>query len=169
MFLNSWVNSIHKKAPLNHSDVLIWNLDLASTRSNGQTIELFLVSLSGQHVENCQIQKEQIKGRSKGGRYSCELCDYRTVRFYDLLDHNENQHKAVNYACPQFDVKTSTRKSMMSQMKSCHTAEFLSCPDCSYVTKKVAHLTVHRESIHEGRRHACDLFSLQVTQKSHLK
>ena len=32
MFLKSWVNFIHKKTPLNHSAVLIWNRDLASTR-----------------------------------------------------------------------------------------------------------------------------------------
>ena len=33
LFLKSWVNFIHKKTPLNHSAVLIWNLHLASTRS----------------------------------------------------------------------------------------------------------------------------------------
>ena len=33
LFLKSWVNLIHKKTPLNHSAVLIWNLDIASTRS----------------------------------------------------------------------------------------------------------------------------------------
>ena len=33
MFLKSWVHFIHKKTPLNHSAVLIWNLDLASTCS----------------------------------------------------------------------------------------------------------------------------------------
>ena len=33
LFLKSWVNLIHKKTPLNHSAVLVWNLDLASTRS----------------------------------------------------------------------------------------------------------------------------------------
>ena len=34
MFLKSWVSFIHIKALLNHSAVLIWNLDLASTRSS---------------------------------------------------------------------------------------------------------------------------------------
>ena len=38
LFLKSWVNSIHKKAQLYHSAVLIWNLDLASTRSTGQCL-----------------------------------------------------------------------------------------------------------------------------------
>ena len=33
MFLKLWINSKHKKTPLNHSAVLIWNLDLTSTRS----------------------------------------------------------------------------------------------------------------------------------------
>ena len=37
--MNLWVNSIHKKTPLNHSAVLIWNLDLASTRSNIEVSE----------------------------------------------------------------------------------------------------------------------------------
>ena len=37
MFLKSWVNFIHKKTPLNHSAVLIWNLHLASTRSSGHS------------------------------------------------------------------------------------------------------------------------------------
>ena len=35
LFSKSWVNSIYKKTPKNHSAVLIWNLDLATTHSNG--------------------------------------------------------------------------------------------------------------------------------------
>ena len=34
--ISSCVNSARKTTPLNHSAVLIWNLDLASTRSNVQ-------------------------------------------------------------------------------------------------------------------------------------
>ena len=39
MFLKPWVNFIHNKTPLNHSAVLIWNLHLASTRSNAHLVD----------------------------------------------------------------------------------------------------------------------------------
>ena len=136
---------------------------------DGQTIELYLVTLSGQHVENCQYKRERIQRELRGGRHSCEICDYETVRFYDLLDHREMQHKAIEHACPQCDVKSKTTKSMRSHMKNYHNGKYLSCPDCNYITKKLAHLTVHKESIHEGRRHTCDICGMQMTQKSHIR
>ena len=136
---------------------------------DGQTIELYLVTLSGQHVENCQYKRERIQREVKGGHHCCEICDYQTVRFYDLLDHREMQHKAVEHACPQCDVKSNTTKSMRSHMKNYHNGKYLSCPDCNYITKKLAHLTVHKESIHEGRRHTCDICGMQMTQKSHIR
>ena len=136
---------------------------------DGQNIELYLVTLSGQHVENCQYQRERIQREVKGEHHCCEICDYETVRFYDLLDHREMEHKAVEHSCPQCDVKTNTTKSMRSHMKNYHNGKYLSCPDCNYITKKLAHLTVHKESIHEGRRHTCDICGMQMTQKSHIR
>ena len=51
--MKSWVNFIHKKTPLNHSAVLIWNLDLASTRSTPHEKSI--------PVNMCDVSPEELR------------------------------------------------------------------------------------------------------------
>jgi len=75
--------------------------------------------------------------------YTCEHCNYKTPRKYNLQQHVGSMHEGVRYSCEQCNFKTPRRYNLAQHIESMHEGVRYKCDHCEYMATKKAYLKIH--------------------------
>ena len=112
---------------------------------------------------NCDKRHIQIK--HEGLRYTCHLCDYKTVKPGSLRDHIKVKHEGFIYRCDQCDFTVKTSESLVKHVKVKHEGKGHPCPFCDFFGGERANLRIHMAKIHPGETVADDFQCHQECKK----
>lgn len=88
-------------------------------------------------------KKQSNSPRQDVALYTCEHCNYKTPRKYNLQQHVGSMHEGVRYSCEQCNFKTPRRYNLDQHIKSMHEGVRYKCDHCEYVATKKAYLKIH--------------------------
>ncbi|KAL1115446.1 hypothetical protein AAG570_007476 [Ranatra chinensis] len=113
--------------------------------------------------------KDAKRGHTGEKRFSCDQCDYRTVRINNLKVHKRIHTGEKPFSCEQCHYRTS-RLGQLRVHKLVHTGEKpFSCELCGYRTGRLYNLTMHKK-IHTGEApFSCDQCNFRTVRSSNLK
>ena len=108
-------------------------------------------------VENSQIKQETLdynvtpSGHEKKKGFKCSLCEYTSIRRYEMKMHNSTVHEGKKlYKCPHCGDSFKNRHGLKSHVLSIHEGIVYKCLLCENVIRKAKkNLIKHIKTIHE--------------------
>ena len=87
--------------------------------------------------------------------YSCQLCDYTTLKRKYLREHKKVTHnEGLRYRCNQCEYKTRQGHQLKRHKKLVHKEDgeiVHSCPKCDYTTSKIIYMAKHTKLNHSKK------------------
>ena len=90
-----------------------------------------------------------VESKYNGIRYSCEQCDFRTMRLNDLNWHKKSVHHIIKiYNCEKCDAMLSSSFSLKRHDNAMHKGVRYSCDHCNYKATQLGNLKTHIKAVH---------------------
>ena len=89
--------------------------------------------------------------KNENGSYSCDECEYKTTKAYDLKRHLLSKHEGVKFKCDQCPREFSTKTNLQAHVHSKHEGKKYSCKHCSLEFTHTTALSYHKTKYHKLR------------------
>ena len=66
------------------------------------------------------------------GKYTCQLCEYQTLKKPHLKRHEQSVHDGKHVQCSECEYQTTNKSRLGSHKKSLHMGWKFNCPDCDH-------------------------------------
>ena len=99
---------------------------------------------------------------------SCDMCDYKTVRGTDLLQHIQSVHEGIRYSCDECSFQATTQGNVNVHKKIKHQGLRYRCDQCDHSVTSYNNLLKHKKSKHEGVQYSCKLCDYNVKSEETL-
>ena len=96
----------------------------------------------------------------EGIRYSCDECDWSTIRSDRLKVHIENKHLGIRHFCSQCGFLASTKKYLDRHMKNIHLSRMSFCNHCDFQSSMKKEFMRHK-ILHKKQCQQCDYTATQ--------
>ena len=103
-------------------------------------------------------------------KYPCDQCDYRATLKQCLENHIQSVHLKTKWICKLCNEALSSRAYLLKHTKAVHEKKKYSCeqcPDKEYTF--YCGLKKHKDVVHDGIYHICDMCGHKSSTKFHLK
>ena len=103
--------------------------------------------------------------------FSCEQCDYRAARRYNLKKHVDVVHEKVKlFTCKKCYFKTGAESTLKSHVEVTHDRiKRFECQQCNYRAGSKYNLKQHIKEVHEGiKDFKCDQCAYKAARRNHL-
>jgi len=101
------------------------------------------------HVSRKSLQSHCAKEKHEAQPMNCEICNYKTDRYWNLVTHVKLMHRDFKYSCEQCSFKTAHTASLKRHIESIHDQSKLhKCIKCLKRFKRNEFLQVHIKSHH---------------------
>ena len=117
------------------------------------------------------------KQKSSKKSYSCDQCKKHFTKAFNLQQHINGVHlkiKAFKCEYENCEFSCSQKQNLKQHISALHYSgvheqlKLFACEDCDQIFKKMNHLKVHKEAVHDGIKHYCENCTKSFSTKSHL-
>ena len=115
------------------------------------------------------------KQKSSKKSYSCDQCKKHFTKAFNLQQHINGVHlkiKAFKCEYENCEFICSQKQNLKQHISGVHEhseqLKLFACEDCDQIFKKMNHLKVHKEAVHDGIKHHCENCTKSFSTKSHL-
>ena len=110
---------------------------------------------SGYKGDFLSINKPKIE-RQANGKFSCDQCEYESVRRNSIKRHTDAVHLGIKFQCNECQIEYSSDDQIKAHINSVHNGEFYECDQCNKKFEQPRTLHLHVKFSHEGRKTKCN-------------
>ena len=130
--------------------------------------------ICSKYMNSSEISKHDLTFHLKDGNYLCDLCDFKSDRRNDVVNHFSESHRSI-YSCIQCDDKFHVIQDIKHHLENMHSLVFedFQCYYCDVKYDTSPELTHHIQREHNSaiqKCYVCDKkFKFTSCLKKHLK
>ena len=113
---------------------------------------------------------DELKAETHVDKYKCKQCDKVLASKSSLNTHKKGQHSGIKFSCSKCNYQSNYQASLTMHFETIHNGkQKLNCDKCNFQTVLKGNLKQHIEAKHEGIKYKCEFCDLEASLPGNLK